>query len=145
MHPGAGQAIVFTNGCFDLLHVGHVTYLQEAAQLGDVLVVGVNSDRSVRELKGPQRPIVPQAERTALVAALECVDHVVIFDEPTPLGLLRCLRPGVLVKGGTYAVAEVVGREVVEAYGGRVCVTGEVNGRSTTRLLAELRASTADA
>ncbi len=136
-----GRTVVFTNGCFDLLHVGHVTYLQEAAQLGDVLIVGVNSDRSVRQLKGPQRPIVPETDRAALLAALDCVDHVVIFDETTPLGLLQRLRPDVLVKGGTYAVAEVVGREMVEAYGGRVCVTGQVEGRSTSRLVAKVLGS----
>jgi D-beta-D-heptose 7-phosphate kinase / D-beta-D-heptose 1-phosphate adenosyltransferase len=135
----AGRSVVFTNGCFDLLHVGHISYLQEAAQLGDVLVVGVNSDRSVRELKGAGRPIVPQDDRAALLAALSCVDHVVVFDNATPVGLLWQLRPDVLVKGGTYAVEDVVGREVVEGYGGRVCVTGQVADRSTSQLLAQVR------
>ena len=98
-----GRTVIFTNGCFDLLHIGHVTYLQEAAELGDVLIVGVNSDRTVRQLKGIQRPIVPENERAAVLAALDCVDHVVIFDQATPLDLLKHLRPDVLVKGGTYA------------------------------------------
>ena len=126
--PARGRTVIFTNGCFDLLHIGHVTYLQEAAELGDVLIVGVNSDRTVRQLKGIQRPIVPENERAAVLAALDCVDHVVIFDQATPLDLLKHLRPDVLVKGGTYSVAGVIGREVVEAYGGRVCVTGQVEG-----------------
>ena len=137
-----GKSVVFTNGCFDLLHVGHVTYLEEAATLGDVLVVAVNSDASVRRLeKGPERPIVPEADRAAMPAALGCVDHVLIFDEATPHRLLEAIRPDVLVKGGTYAVEQVVGREIVERYGGRVCVTGMQPGVSTTKLVAEIRNS----
>jgi D-beta-D-heptose 7-phosphate kinase/D-beta-D-heptose 1-phosphate adenosyltransferase len=134
-----GQTVVLTNGCFDLLHVGHVTYLEQAATLGDVLVVAVNSDASVRRLsKGPDRPIVPQADRAAMLAALSCVDHVLIFEEDTPHRLLEAIRPDVLVKGGTYTVEQVVGREIVERYGGRVCVTGVQPGVSTTRLVAEI-------
>ena len=135
-----GKTVVFTNGCFDLLHVGHVTYLEQAATLGDVLVVAVNSDASVRRLgKGPERPIVPEADRAAMLAALACVDHVLIFDEATPHRLLEAIRPDVLVKGGTYTVEQVVGHEIVERYGGRVCVTGMRPGVSTTRLVAEIR------
>jgi len=135
-----GKRVVFTNGCFDLLHVGHVTYLEEAAALGDVLIVAVNGDASVRRLgKGPERPIVPQADRAAMLAALACVDHVLIFDEATPHRLLKAIRPDVLVKGGTYTVEQVVGHEIAEGYGGRVCVTGIQPGVSTTQLVAEIR------
>ncbi len=133
-----GQRVVFTNGCFDLLHVGHVTYLAEAAALGDVLVVGVNSDASVRRLKGPARPVIGEHDRAAILAALECVDGVVVFDDDTPLQAIEMLRPDVLVKGGTYSTDEVVGRELVEAYGGQVRVTGIVDGISTTRIVHSL-------
>jgi D-beta-D-heptose 7-phosphate kinase/D-beta-D-heptose 1-phosphate adenosyltransferase len=134
-----GKTLVFTNGCFDLLHVGHADYLHEAAALDDVLIVAVNSDASVRRLKGPGRPVIAEADRAALLAALACVAHVVIFDDDTPHALLRALRPDVLVKGGTYSVDEVVGREIVEAYGGRACVTAQRPGVSTTAILAALR------
>jgi D-beta-D-heptose 7-phosphate kinase / D-beta-D-heptose 1-phosphate adenosyltransferase len=137
-HRRHGQKIVFTNGCFDLLHVGHVTYLTEAAALGDVLVVGVNSDASVRKLKGEGRPVIGQSDRAAMLAALACVHHVIVFDDDTPHALLHAIRPDVLVKGGTYTTDEVVGHEVVEAYGGTVCVTGVVDGISTTNILASL-------
>jgi D-beta-D-heptose 7-phosphate kinase/D-beta-D-heptose 1-phosphate adenosyltransferase len=137
-HRRRGEKIVFTNGCFDLLHVGHVTYLAEAAKLGDVLVVGVNSDHSVRRLKGSNRPVIGQADRAALLAALACVRYVVEFDDDTPCRLLDAIRPDVLVKGGNYAPDEVVGHEIVEAYGGTVCVTGLVEGISTTHILASL-------
>jgi D-beta-D-heptose 7-phosphate kinase / D-beta-D-heptose 1-phosphate adenosyltransferase len=137
-----GKTVVFTNGCFDLLHVGHVTYLEQAATLGNVLVVAVNSDESVRRLgKGPERPIVPEADRAAMLAALACVDHILIFEEATPHRLLEAIRPDVLVKGGTYTVEQVVGHEIVEGYGGRVCVTGMQPGVSTTKLVAEIRSS----
>lgn len=134
-HRLVGRRIAFTNGCFDLLHVGHVGYLSEAATLADVLIVAVNSDSSVRRLKGPQRPVVGERDRAAMLAALECVDHVVVFDEDTPHELLRRLRPDVLVKGGTYTLEQVVGREIVEAYGGIVRVVGAVPGVSTTELI----------
>ncbi len=130
-----GQRIVFTNGCFDLLHVGHVTYLAEAAALGDQLVVGINSDASVRRLKGPTRPVINEVDRAAVLAALSCVGAVVVFDEDTPHQLLHAIRPDVLVKGGTYSVDEVVGKEVVEAYGGNVCVVGAIDGVSTTDII----------
>lgn len=142
-HKQAGRKIVFTNGCFDLLHVGHVSYLAEARGLGDVLIVGLNSDASVRRLKGPTRPVINQSDRATMLAALAAVDHVVIFDEPTPHRLLEALRPDVLVKGGTYAPHEVVGHEVVTAYGGQVCVVGMVDGVSTTKIVASLRGAPA--
>ncbi len=132
-----GKTIVFTNGCFDLLHVGHVGYLQEAARLGDVLIVAVNSDAGVRRLKGPDRPVIGERDRSALLTELSCVDHVVIFDDDTPHELLRQLRPDVLVKGGT--TTEVVGHEVVEAYGGKVYTTDIVGASSTTQIVESIR------
>lgn len=140
-HRASGQTIVFTNGCFDLLHVGHVTYLQEAATLGDVLVVGVNSDAGVRRLKGPSRPVIGQQDRAAMLAALACVDYVVVFDEDTPSSILTRLRPDVLVKGGTYQADQVVGREIVQSYGGRVHLARVVDGISTSGILASLGAA----
>jgi D-beta-D-heptose 7-phosphate kinase/D-beta-D-heptose 1-phosphate adenosyltransferase len=129
------KRIVFTNGCFDLLHIGHVTYLQEAARLGDILVVAVNSDEAVQRLKGKSRPVISERDRAAMLAALSCVSYVIVFGDDTPHALLRRLRPDVLVKGGTYTEQEVVGREIVNAYGGQVSVVGRVDGVSTTRLL----------
>ncbi|HET6884478.1 MAG TPA: D-glycero-beta-D-manno-heptose 1-phosphate adenylyltransferase [Pirellulales bacterium] len=138
-HEQAGRKIVFTNGCFDLLHVGHVSYLAEARALGEVLVVGVNSDASVRQLKGPTRPVIAERDRMTMLAALSAVDYVIVFDEPTPHRLLERLRPDVLVKGGTYRPDEVVGHEIVTAYGGEVCVVGLVDGVSTTKIVASLQ------
>ncbi len=135
-----GRKVVFTNGCFDLLHVGHVTYLAEAAALGDMLIVGVNSDASVRKLKGPQRPVIHEHDRAAMLAALAAVAFVVVFDEDTPCDLLRAIRPDVLVKGGTYTTEQIVGHEIVAAYGGQVCVTGVVDGISTTRIVESISA-----
>jgi D-beta-D-heptose 7-phosphate kinase/D-beta-D-heptose 1-phosphate adenosyltransferase len=137
-HRRRGDSVVFTNGCFDLLHVGHVTNLAECARQGDVLVVAINSDASVRKLKGPQRPVIGEADRAAMLAALDCVDYVVVFEEDTPHALLHALQPDVLVKGGTYSPHEVVGHEVVTAYGGKVHVTGVVEGISTTAILRSL-------
>jgi D-beta-D-heptose 7-phosphate kinase/D-beta-D-heptose 1-phosphate adenosyltransferase len=138
--PARPGAVVFTNGCFELLHAGHVAYLQEARALGDALVVGVNSDASARRLeKGHGRPFVPEAERALLVAALEAVDAVCVFDEDTPAELIRELLPAVLVKGADYATDDVVGREAVEASGGRVQLVPLVEGRSTTGLLERIR------
>ena len=134
-HRARGERVVLTNGCFDLLHVGHVSYLAEAASLGDILIVAINSDASVRRLKGPQRPVINQTDRAAMLAALSCVHYVLVFDEETPHRVLEAVRPDVLVKGGTYAADEVVGREIVEAYGGRVCVTGVIPGVSTTNIV----------
>jgi D-beta-D-heptose 7-phosphate kinase/D-beta-D-heptose 1-phosphate adenosyltransferase len=136
----AGQKVVFTNGCFDLLHAGHVSYLQEAAREGDCLVVAVNSDESVRRLcKGPDRPLFGEEYRARMLAALEVVDFVIVFSEATPHALLHALRPDVLVKGGTYREEEIVGREVVLSYGGRVKALGEVPGLSTTEIVRRLR------
>jgi len=136
----AGQArIVFTNGVFDLLHRGHVEYLEEARALGDRLVVGVNTDASVRRLKGPSRPIVGEEDRLALVRALACVDLALPFDEDTPLELIRALQPDVLVKGADYAPADIVGREVVEARGGRVTTIALREGLSTSELVRRIR------
>jgi D-beta-D-heptose 7-phosphate kinase / D-beta-D-heptose 1-phosphate adenosyltransferase len=137
-HRRQGEKIVFTNGCFDLLHVGHVSHLAEAAALGDVLVVAINSDASVRRLKGPGRPVIGESDRAAMLAALACVRYVIVFDDQTPRRLLETIRPEVLVKGGTYTSEEVVGHEIVEAYGGAVCVTGVVDGISTSNILASL-------
>ena len=135
-----GQRVVFTNGCFDILHAGHVSYLQQAADEGDCLVVAVNSDASVRRLnKGPERPIIGEEHRAAMLAALEVVDFVVVFDESTPHTLLDRLRPEVLVKGGTYQHHEIVGWELVEQYGGTVKALGEIPGMSTTHIVERLR------
>jgi D-beta-D-heptose 7-phosphate kinase / D-beta-D-heptose 1-phosphate adenosyltransferase len=134
-----GKRIVFSNGCFDLLHAGHLTLLSHAAQLGDVLVLAINSDASVRRLKGPERPLVPQAERAALLAALTFVDAVSIFEEDTPLAVLEAVKPHVLVKGGDYQASEVVGRELVEAAGGRVVIVPLTPDKSTSSLVARIR------
>jgi len=135
--------VAFTNGVFDLLHVGHVTLLEAARAEGGALVVGVNSDASVRRLgKGTDRPVVPGQERARLLAALACVDCVVLFDEETPLALIKRLRPDVLVKGADYARAAIVGADQVEGWGGRVVRVPLVPGASTTELLARLRGKT---
>ena len=133
----AGEALVFTNGVFDLLHRGHVEYLEEAAAFGDRLVVGINSDDSVRRLKGPRRPIVPESERAELVAALACVDAVEIFPEDTPATALQRLRPDVWVKGGDYAGRPLPEAAVLERWGGRVVVVPALGAHSTTRIIEE--------
>jgi D-beta-D-heptose 7-phosphate kinase / D-beta-D-heptose 1-phosphate adenosyltransferase len=137
----AGKRIVLANGCFDLLHAGHLALLGHAAKLGDVLVLAINSDASVRRLKGPERPLVPQAERAALLAALTFVDAVTIFEEDTPLAVLEAVRPDVLVKGGDYRPSEVIGRELVEAAGGRVEIVPLTPEKSTSSLVARIRGS----
>ena len=138
----AGKRVVFTNGCFDLLHVGHVRYLAAAREAGDLLVVGLNSDASVRRLdKGTERPIVPEAARAEVVAALAAVDWVTVFDEDTPAETIAAILPDVLVKGADWAPDRVVGREVVEARGGRVLLVPVVEGFSTTALVERLRRS----
>jgi len=141
----AGKKVVFTNGCFDLLHIGHVRYLQEARELGDALVVGVNSDASVRRLKGPGRPLTPALDRAEILAALACVDFVTIFDAATPLQLIRALGPDVLVKGGDWPVDTIVGREVVEGRGGKVIAIPFVKNRSTTAMIGKIRGAAASA
>ncbi len=139
-----GRRIVFTNGCFDLMHIGHTRYLQAARNLGDLLVVGVNSDDSVRALnKGTDRPIVPETQRAEVLAALACVDHVVIFPEPDPGALIATIQPDILVKGGDWSLDRIVGRETVEARGGLVQTIPLVPGVSTTTLVQRIRTSTA--
>lgn len=129
------KQVVFTNGCFDILHVGHVRYLQQARNLGDLLVVGLNSDRSVKALKGESRPIVPEGERAEVLAALAAVDLVALFDEDTPLELIRTVIPDILVKGGDYREEDIVGRDVVLENGGRVQVIAFVPGASSTNVI----------
>jgi len=133
-----GRSIVFTNGCFDLLHVGHVKYLQKARALGDLLVLGLNSDASIRRLKGEKRPLIGEEERAHILAALDCIDYLVIFDEDTPYELITQLRPDILVKGGDYLAEEVVGKEIVEGYGGRVELIRFVDGKSTTNIIEKI-------
>jgi len=130
-----GKIIVFTNGCFDLLHVGHIRYLEEAKALGDILVVGINSDRSVRNIKGPLRPILPEEERAEILSGLGCVDYITIFDEADPLELISSLQPHTLVKGGDWTKETTVGREVVERSGGEVIILPLVQGASTSNLI----------
>ncbi|HVO65440.1 MAG TPA: D-glycero-beta-D-manno-heptose 1-phosphate adenylyltransferase [Syntrophales bacterium] len=136
-----GKKIVFTNGCFDIIHVGHTRYLEEAKKQGDVLVLGLNSDDSVRSLKGQKRPVVPENERADVVAALESVDFVTIFPELTPLELIEYLKPDVLVKGGNWKEEQVVGRKSVEKWGGRVIIIPEVKGSSTTNIIEKILAA----
>ncbi|MEQ1834346.1 MAG: D-glycero-beta-D-manno-heptose 1-phosphate adenylyltransferase [Candidatus Eisenbacteria bacterium] len=131
--------IVFTNGVYDLLHRGHVEYLEEAHALGDRLVVGMNTDASVRRLKGPSRPIVGQDDRATIIRALSCVDLVILFDEDTPLRLIEAVQPDVLVKGADYAVADIVGREVVEAKGGLVTTIALREGLSSSEIVRRIR------
>lgn len=136
-----GRRIAFTNGCFDLLHVGHIRYLAAARDAADLLIVGVNDDASVRRLKGPTRPLVPDAARAEVLAALAAVDYVTLFSEDTPYELIRAVQPDVLVKGSDWAPDQVVGRDVVEALGGRVLLIPVVADFSTTTLVERLRSS----
>ncbi len=133
-----GKRIVFTNGCFDLLHPGHIFTLTQAKTFGDVLVVGINSDASVKRLKGEKRPILDQASRLALLAALEAVDYVTTFDEETPLTLIRALQPHILVKGGDWGPETIIGKEIVEKNGGRVVAVRYQDGFSTTDLIERI-------
>lgn len=135
---GSGNKIVFTNGCFDILHIGHVRYLEEAKKLGDILVVAINSDSSVRGIKGEGRPIVPQDERGRILAALEFVDYVTIFDEPDPYSIIKELQPDILVKGGDWGKEAIVGRDIVEARGGKVHSIPIVEGVSTSRIIDKI-------
>ncbi len=136
-----GKSVVFTNGVFDLLHPGHVRYLSDARRHGDRLIVGLNSDRSVRAIKGPARPVVPEGERAEVLAALACVDAVCLFDEDTPHAIISRLQPDVLVKGADWAADEIVGRDVVEQRGGRVVRIPFAQGYSTTRMIDKIRDS----
>lgn len=129
------KKIVFTNGCFDLLHIGHITYLEEAKKLGDILIVGINTDDSVKKLKGPSRPIQNEKDRSAILAALKAVDHTVLFSEDTPLNLIKKVKPDVLVKGGDWKIEQIVGSDFVLANGGTVKSLNFVDGRSTTAII----------
>ncbi len=135
----AGKTVVFTNGVYDLLHPGHVRYLQAARALGDALIVGINSDRSVRENKGPERPINPETERAEIIAALAAVDAAVIFDEDTPHAIVSRLQPDILVKGADWPADQIVGRDIVEARGGRVVLMPVEHGFSTTALIDRVK------
>jgi D-glycero-beta-D-manno-heptose 1-phosphate adenylyltransferase len=134
-----GKRVVFTNGCFDLLHPGHIRSLEAARALGDVLIVGLNSDESVRTLKGPGRPVIPALERAEILASLECVDSVLIFEDLTPQKVIAALLPDILVKGGDWPGNQIVGREEVEAAGGKVVQVDVVPGYSTTEILKKIR------
>lgn len=135
----AGRRVVLTNGCFDLLHTGHLALLEAARAQGDVLVVAINSDRSVQEIKGPSRPVIPESERAETLLSLEPVDEVVVYDDPTPLRIIEALVPDVLVKGADWALDAIVGRDVVEGAGGRVVRVDLLAGRSTTAILDRIR------
>ena len=136
-----GQIVVFTNGCFDLLHRGHVHTLRQAKATGDMLIVAVNSDRSVRTIKTPQRPILPETDRLELIAAMEMVDYVILFDEPDPYNLIAAIKPQVLAKGGDWSSDNIIGADIVEAAGGRVVVIPYLKGFSTTEIIERIRNS----
>lgn len=132
-----GKKIVFTNGCFDLLHIGHVRYLEQAKSLGDILIVGINTDASVRELKGPTRPIQNENDRAEILASLKAVDHTVLFGEQTPINLIKQVKPDILVKGGDWKIEQIVGWDFVQSYGGTVKSLQFVEGRSTTNIITK--------
>ena len=134
-----GQTVVFTNGCFDLLHRGHVHLLREAKAAGDILIVGINSDRSVQSIKGPARPILPETDRIELIAAMEMVDYVVQFDEADPYNVISALKPQVLAKGGDWRAGKIIGADVVEHEGGQVVVIPYLEGFSTTKIIERIR------
>jgi len=136
-----GKKVVFTNGCFDIIHKGHVEYLTKAKAIGDVLIVGVNTDASVKRLKGPQRPIVGENDRAFVLGALKAVDYVCLFDEDTPYDLIKAVVPDVLIKGGDWAIDAIVGKDVVEAAGGKVQTIDFVPDRSTTNIIHKIAAS----
>lgn len=134
-----GQRVVFTNGCFDVLHRGHVHVLRQAKTLGDLLIVGLNSDRSIAAIKGPGRPVMDETSRVELIAAMEMVDYVVVFDEPDPYKLIEAIKPDVLAKGGDWQMDQVVGADVVERSGGRVALIPYLEGFSTTKIIERIR------
>ena len=137
----AGELIVFSNGCFDILHVGHIRYLKKAASLGDKLVLAVNSDRSVKELKGKRRPFVPEAERLELLAALEMIDYLILFSEIDAKDLLEKIKPQIYVKGGDYRIEDLPEAETVYNYGGKIVLITEIKGKSTTNIIKKIRQS----
>lgn len=130
-----GKRIVFTNGCFDILHVGHVRYLKKARGFGDILIVGLNSDESVRKIKGDKRPIVPQRERAEVLSSIRFVDYVVLFNEPDPYNTIASVRPDILVKGGDWKIDEIVGRDIVESCGGEVHTIPFIEGASSSKII----------
>lgn len=132
------QRVIFTNGCFDILHVGHTTYLEQAKNLGDILIVGINSDTSVQKLKGPTRPINPETDRAQVLAALECVNHVIIFSEQTPITLIETLKPDIHVKGGDYHAESLPEFPIIQAFGGKVVILPFVYGKSTTATIKKI-------
>ena len=134
-----GQTVVFTNGCFDLLHRGHVHTLRQAKAAGDLLIVAINSDRSVKSIKAPQRPILPETDRVELIAAMEMVDYVILFDDPDPYKLIAAIKPQVLAKGGDWSSDRIIGADIVEAAGGRVAVIPYLKGFSTTEIIERIR------
>lgn len=136
-----GRKVVFTNGCFDLLHRGHLHLLRGAKKLGDLLIVAINSDSSVRKIKGPRRPILQETERAELIAALEMVDYVTTFDDPDPYTVVKELKPNVLVKGGDWDINNIIGKEIVEEYGGKITVIPYLEGHSTTQIIERMRKS----
>lgn len=136
-----GKRVVMTNGCFDLLHVGHLHLLREAKRRGDILIVALNNDRSVKAIKGPGRPILPESERSELIAALEMVDYVTLFDETDPKAVVEAIRPHVLVKGGDWEVNEIMGADIVKSEGGEVAVVPYLKGYSTTELIERIKAN----
>ena len=134
-----GKKIAFTNGCFDILHIGHVRYLREAKKTADILVLALNSDASVKKIKGEKRPLVPQNDRAEIMAALEFIDFVTIFDETTPLELINLLKPDVLIKGGDWAEDKVVGRDEIKKWGGKLTLIPEIKGKSTTSIVDKIK------
>lgn len=134
------KTIVFTNGCFDILHPGHVYYLNHAKNMGDCLVVGLNTDASVKRIKGPKRPLVCEKDRARVLASLESVDYVVFFDDDTPQKLIEIVKPDILVKGGDYRKDEIVGADIVKAYGGKVATIDFLDGFSTTEMISRIKA-----
>ena len=139
-----GKTVVFTNGCYDLIHIGHLRCFEEGKKFGDMLIVALNSDRSVRSIKGPPRPIIPEGERAEIVSSLECVDYVTIFDQDDPLDIIASIKPDVLVKGGDWNLDTIVGRELVESYGGKVFALPLVKGVSTTQIIETIASHYSD-
>ncbi len=137
----SGKKLVFTNGCFDILHIGHIRYLEEAKKCGDILVVALNSDASVRDLKGPSRPLQNEKDRAEILDALNAVDHTLIFDQATPLNVIKTLSPDVLVKGGDWPIDQIVGSEFVLSQGGQVKSLNFVEGRSTTNVVEKIKSA----
>lgn len=133
-----GKRIVFTNGCFDIIHLGHVTYLKKAREYGDILIVGLNSDKSVKGIKGDKRPVVPQGERAEVLSSIKYVDFVVIFNEPDPYKTIAAIKPDVLVKGGDWDIENIIGRDIVESTGGIVCTIPYIEGSSSTNIIEEI-------